>query len=78
MPVYKVTAYEIHKQAYLIEARDSAEAIRKVSNVQGLMLESTFEYVRMDDPVTWSAEPATTEEEELYAAEEGDDDATPT
>jgi hypothetical protein len=52
--MFVVEQREVHIQGVLIEAKDEAEAIERVSRAEGEYLDATFEYSHMLDTDTWT------------------------
>jgi hypothetical protein len=56
MDRFIVSVREVHVQGYQVEAKDAGDAISKVINGEGDLMESYFEYSHTLDPETWIVE----------------------
>lgn len=53
MKTFRVTTKEVHNQDYLVQADSKSDAIAKVSDHEGEIDESSFEYSHMLDQESW-------------------------
>jgi hypothetical protein len=56
MEKFIVYVREVHVQGYRVDAKDAKEAVAKVENGEGDLLDSHFEYSHTLDSETWTAE----------------------
>jgi hypothetical protein len=54
--LYTVYTREVHVQGYEVEADSEQEAIRKIEDMEGSLIEDYFEFSHMLDSSTWTAE----------------------
>jgi hypothetical protein len=56
MKNFIVSVREVHIQPYYVEAEDERDAIERVMNGEGDIMDCNFEYSHSLDPETWTVE----------------------
>ena len=49
MPIYRIEQYELHTETYQLEADSEAEAIKKMFDGEGEVVDGGMEFIEVDD-----------------------------